>query len=104
MINKDFLEAISRSLFIISAIRSSNDFEGSQPKLFLAFEESPNKESTSEGLKYLLSTFITISLLSFLLPTSSNFLPSQAIPPQPSSIALSSINFLTLSCLPVAIT
>ena len=56
---------------------------GTHPNFFLALAESPNKFSTSVGLKYFESTFITISPLSFLFPISFSPLPSQVIPPHP---------------------
>ena len=69
-LNRDSFLASSLSCWIISSISSSRDIFGSQPNSFLALWDSPNKKSTSVGLKYLGSTLITISFVSALLPTS----------------------------------
>ena len=65
---------------------------------FLAFLASPTRVLTTRS-KIFLSIFITISLVSILLPISLIPLPSHLIPFHPNSLADNSINFLTLSCL-----
>ena len=77
--------ASSLSFSIISLISTSSFVLGDQPKLILAFFESPKRKSTSVGLKYLGSTFITTSNVSALLPTSFKPSPSHIIPDLPSS-------------------
>ena len=77
------------------------------PAFLNALDGSPFNLSTSVGLKYLGSTLITISPVSARLPISLIPLFSHIIAllllslPQPSSIALSSINLLTVSIRPV---
>ena len=70
----------------MSATNSSRLVLGCQFNFSLALVASPIREFTSQGRKYFLSILITISLLSFLLPTSFIPSPSHIIPPQPNSL------------------
>ena len=63
--NKSFF-ACEISLSIISFTSSSRFVVASQPNSFVALEGSPNKVSTSQGLKYLGSIFTTTLPVSVL--------------------------------------